>query len=475
MQFLFGVLGLTLVALALQFNGLYGQDAHEYLRQSLAFRSVLSGHFFNITEQGSLDFAPGYPFLGALFQVFNLPAIFSLQAISILAAGISLLLLERLLIVLSPGTTRLSRLAFIGLLCLGAPLFIRAGICSMSDSLGLALALAALLSGLKSLEIRSIREILYFAFFTSAAISVRYAMAALLLPLVIVFLLLMVQKKQWLSVLASGMIGISVFMVFSVLKNGVGLNLFQHSLVSQWSLLNLFKASFENINGHISYLVINLLYIIFYPILHPGFCILLPGLLLLFKKTDIHLPAKKILAACLLCYLLLLGGIAHQNLRYLLPAYTLWLLLLFPAWDRFFAYGGYFFKKTTYGVLLAVFFCQIAGAVWFIKPIIARNHLEINTANTLKMTLKSDDTLYAFDLDIALKTYLPELKHVNLWSNRYDSFEIGAYILFNEQRLAAQWAGKNPMLNWEHLQEHYVLHPVLTLQDGWVLYKIRNE
>src|SRR5262249_31927348 len=117
-----------------------------------------------------------------------------------------------------------------------------------------------------------------------------------------------------------------------------------HSLLQDWSPANLFHSRFSTVNGTVDYGWPHLLYILF-PLAHPSFLLPLPLLFLMAKRTDFMLPAKRVLLVCLAVYLLFLGGVAHQNLRYLLPAYALLLLLLFPAWDRFVSYGFYFFKK----------------------------------------------------------------------------------------------------------------------------------
>lgn len=61
----------------------------------------------------------------------------------------------------------------------------------------------------------------------------------------------------------------------------------------------------------------------------------------------------------MLAYLVLLGGLPQQNTSLLLPAYALLLLLLFPAWDRFYCYGFIFFKKLTLGILLLALTLQL--------------------------------------------------------------------------------------------------------------------
>jgi hypothetical protein len=198
----------------------------------------------------------------------------------------------------------------------------------------------------------------------------------------------------------------------------------------------------------------------------------LPGMFFLFKKTDLVLPAKKILLACIGVYLILLGGMPHQNLRHLLPAYVLLLLLLFPAWDRFYCYGFIFFRRLTSGLLAGAFVLQLLCLIKYMAPTISRSHLEKDVALRLKTILPPDATLYSFDLDVALHSYLPGIQFQNLWERRYPEFQSGSYVLFNEA-LRPQWQGQNPILNWDDLKTNYSLVLKAELPNGWSLWEIR--
>jgi len=170
--------------------------------------------------------------------------------------------------------------------------------------------------------------------------------------------------------------------------------------------------------------------------------------------------------------LLLLGGLPHQNLRFLLPAYALLLLLLFPAWDRLYCYGLYFFKRLTWSIIGLAFSLQIISSTWMLWPTIKRNQLECSISKELRTLLPANAVMYSFDLDIAMQSYLPDVKFINLWYERYDHFQEGSYVLFNEPALRAQWDGQNPMLNWDFLQENYKLEMLKELPDGWKVFLV---
>lgn len=465
------VAALVLLSKLLFFNGLYGQDAHEYLRQSRAIFDRLNGLPQLPGGRGDAEFAIGYPLAGALLRFFGLEPVLALQLVSWLAAGAALWQFDRCLRLLTPGARAESRWVFAGLGLALAPVFVRAGLTAMSDALGLALALTALANGLRVLETGKIGTAVWAALFAGLAAMTRFSLVALLTPLMLVVGFYLLENRKWAMAFLAFLAGIAGFSPHFLLKSGAAQNAFGHSLLQDWSLLHLFKSTFSNANGTVDYSLPNALYLLF-PLAHPGFCLLLPGLFLLAKKTDIHLIVKKVLLVCLAAYLLLLGGVPHQNLRYLLPAYAVLLLLFFPAWDRMFAYGFYFFKRLTFAIIATMLVVQVFFTVIILKPTLARNRMERNIAAELRQALPPNAVLFAFDLDVALRTYLPDFQIKSLWERRYEEFPPGSFILFNEPALRKQWDGQNPMLNWDFAKKNYELREMQTMQGGWGLYEI---
>ena len=109
-----------------------------------------------------------------------------------------------------------------------------------------------------------------------------------------------------------------------------------------------------------------------------------------------------------------------------------------------------------------------------LAPTLARNHLEQTVAVEIRPLLPPGATVFGFDLDIALQSYLPDIQFINLWMERYEDFPAGSFVLFNEPDLRRQWDGQNPMLNWDFLQENYVVSVVKTLPEGWTLYVVTS-
>jgi 4-amino-4-deoxy-L-arabinose transferase-like glycosyltransferase len=465
------LLALAALTFLLSFNGLYGQDAHEYLRQSRAiFEQWQTGR----TVASPLDhaeFALGYPIAGALVRWCTGDALVALQLVSWISYALSVWLLERILSLLAHGSRADSRLLFVVLGLALSPVMVRAGLTVMSDAPGLALLLAAMYFALRWIEYERGSDTVWAAFFAVLAISVRVGLAGMLLPLAVATGWWLIQRRRWRWLVAATATGLAILWLHVRQHPDVLAAPWQHSMFQHWSLTHFWQRSFSNENGWVRYLLPNGLYCLF-PLWHPGFSLMLPGLWLLAKKTDWMLPAKQAVLACLLGYLLLLGGLPHQNLRFLLPAYALVLLLLFPAWDRMYCYGLYFFRRLTVGLLLTSAVVSVAANVWLFRSVLTRNRSEVALAAQAQAVLPPDAVVYAFDVDIALQSYLPAVRFRNMWRTRYGVFQPGAYVIFNEPALRTQWAGQNPMLNWQDLQNGYTLRQVSTGVDGWGIWKI---
>lgn len=464
-------LSLAVLAFLLSFNGLYGQDAHEYLRQSRVIFDRWLGLPVQPLTLGDSEFAGGYPLSTALLRFLLGDAVWAMQVISWVAAAMAAWIMERLLDLLTPGVRAESRWAGVGLGMIFAPMFLRAGLSSMSDALGLAFVLAAFYFGLRAFENMRLKDLLFAAVFAAFALSTRYALAALLLPLALLLAGYFTLQKKWLALVVA-LCAFTLAMLPHFWLRGFEAGMpFGHSMLQHWSLENFFHRTFSNENGLSQYTLSNILFLAF-PWMHPAFCLVLPGLFFLFKRTDLVLPEKKILLACIITYLILLGGLPHQNLRHLLPAYVLLLLVFFPAWDRLYCYGFLFFKRITAVVLAGALTIQVFFCIHYLAPVISRNRLELEVAAELKEILPPGAQVYAFDLDAAMGTYLPEVHFINLWERNYPDFPEGAYVLFNEE-LRTQWKDQNPILNWDRLNAAHRLILCKELPKGWRLWKIQ--
>ncbi len=120
-----------------------------------------------------------------------------------------------------------------------------------------------------------------------------------------------------------------------------------------WSPANWFSGGIVSVNGEEVYFIYNLPGVLLV-LVHPVF--FLPLLLLspLLRRTDFMRIEHRWLMGYVLLMALLLSASERITLIDFLPVYVLMLLLVFPAFDRFFAYGFYFLKKKWMIPILAI-------------------------------------------------------------------------------------------------------------------------
>lgn len=451
------------------FNGLYGQDAHEYLRQCRVFHERLSGLPAPPPGVGDYQFGAGYPLAGAILNFLIPSSIVALQVVTWLSAALAVYFFSSSNRLLSHGAHQRSRLLF-ALLFISTPIFLRSSVSVMSDTMALALLLGAVRFGLEASETYRVKTATLAAFLAVLAAITRPAVAGLLLPIGLWVFWELYRNRRWWAILASALAALAGLLphVWARLPLNGGWQ--GSSLLGQWSLWHLVSRNMESLSGSHAYFLPNGLFVLS-PLFHIGFFLLLPALFFLFKKTDVYLAEKRVLLVGIGAYLLLIGGLPEQSIRYLLPVWAVGLLVLFPAWDRFVCYGFYFTKKYTTLLLIAMVVVQLAGTAYYLRSLWQRNQFETRMATQLRPQLSTGSVLYAMDVDIALRSYLPDVEYRNLWVTTYDSFPAGSYVLFNEPLLSRQWTGMNPMINWEKMHEKGMPKAVDTLEGGWILRK----
>ena len=83
------------------------------------------------------------------------------------------------------------------------------------------------------------------------------------------------------------------------------------------------------------------------------------------------------------------------------------------------------------------------------------------------------NTLYSFDVDLAMQGRGLDFEYKNLYMERYESFQQNDLILFDPARYEIQWKDKTPMLNWNFIEQNYKLKVIETHPQGWKLYQIQ--
>lgn len=446
---------------AVGFNGLYGQDAHEYYRYSKALLNWLNTG----QHPGDYFWPVWYPLAGALVAyVTHLPVLFSLQLVSIVSLCVIVWVALRWVQAYNQMVTIA---VFIGLGL--SPLLLRSGLVVMADTMSIAATMLALLC-FKNYDAKPRQQyVLGFAVFGALAVMTRYASAVVLLPAAVYMAYGILVNRQWLSIAGALLLTTLICVPHVVLRHNAPLAFVKHEWVTSWSVLNFFGRIFATPDGIQHYKLPNLLFV-FGGLLHPSFGLLLLPVVYLAVRRRALTTVNIILLITIVLYGLFLAGIPFQNKRFMLAILPVVVLVSFPA------VGTPTIKFSTvekWLVISVVVILQLIYAAMSFQEVYERNRLEQQLATLVKQ--QPQKVLYTFDVDIAIASYDTTKQMRNLWAQRYYTFDTNALVLFNTDKFAVQWQGRNPMLNWQYLSSNYQLTPVTIRPDGWCLYKIEKH
>jgi 4-amino-4-deoxy-L-arabinose transferase-like glycosyltransferase len=446
------------------FNGLYGQDSFEYLRYSKALRGFLTdgaspGHFW---------WPPLYPLAGTLLSFF-LPAVFSLQAVSIIAYGLTCLFLQKILnnIYSDKQEIKLYIFLFISL----SPFFMRYSSTVMSESLAMAFITGFFYFYLLFTGNKDLRYLLLAVGFGCAAINTRYASFILLMIPGIHILYLFFINFRFKYLVYSLVIVLLIFMP------NIYLHLYQPGSIvgqthfSNWSFLHYFQRSFITADGALLYTLPNIIYV-FSILVNPGF--IFPGILFIifFRINTLNTIFMKFVATTMLLYALFLAGLTFQNDRVLILSFPLVLILFFGSFQDILDRFEKTKKSYHYMVVILVIIIQLALFYRAFKPFYENNR--ITRQVSLEMLHYPDKPIYTFNIDMALRAYGIKNEIINLWEKRLAEFKPGSLVLFNYLNSQDQWKGMNPMLNWDQMNREHHLNLRENLSGGWALYEITD-
>ena len=450
------VLLLFVGTLLIDFNGLYGQDSHTYLR----FAKELKTEWLTGTKAASFFWPKGYSAAGASLSLTGLSELWSLRIVSLVALTASLLLARSIIRFVWNKDGSL-------FLMLGAATqiyFVRAGFLVMSDMLTACLILAMIYAYLRYLKGLSIRWIVGVFFFATLAFFTRYACVPLLLIPVIHTIIRWLKQQTFFLRVGTLAIAIGVALVFIYWNN----NLLMESAyrLGNWSVRHFFALEFVSRDGVTVNTVPNVLYI-FGNFLHFGFLSIGVLLMPFYKSLDKNSYRLLFIAGI---YLLFLGGIETQNYRFLVVTHLVVLIALFPAFEACLTW----MKKRRLSVLLIIgtvlFNC--AFGVYSFRKTLAAHLLEKEVVMAVKAEAKHEP-IYSFYVDQSFPSYGINNRVHNFFMADYDTFEKGALVVFNETQFSEQWKNHRVMRNWNRLKANHDLDTLQRLTDNWYIYRIR--
>jgi hypothetical protein len=459
--FLSLLLALFTVRVISGFNGLYGQDAYEYLR----YTNRLTLFFQKGLNPGEFFWPVGYPFIASLLNLIINNGAASLQAVSLISYLLSVIYLYKILKLLNINNK--AELYVILFFC-SSPFIFRAAFLIMAESLSVMCITALtyyIIQYSKNYELKNFT--LAVLFITLSAVT-RYAdFVITIIPSV--FLLIKFLKHFKFKTLLSGVLIIILILLPHILiYQRHSMNFLRHEWLKEWSLNNYFLRGFYTNNGYESYSLINILYP-FANLIYPEFIFCGLIFIVFIGIKDFKSNYLKIFTASLLVYYGFLAGIPYQNYRFLIPSFPFVLIILYTGYEKITV--KYLKGKSIIIISLIVFIIQAFFIYKYSEGIYTLNKFEKETAGVIKQ-YDCTKTLYTFYLNGALNYYGVKNPLVNLYDKKLIDVHAGSYVLFNESKFKEQWNNKLPMINWSYIKSNYKLRLIHRFNEGWALYGV---
>ena len=444
------------------FDGLYGQDSYEYLR----YTNVIQNYITNGIHPGPFFWPVLYPTLGSLLGFLFGSTVFSLQIISCLSFSTACIYIYKTIKLLYPKSKfQFSYVLIFGTLC---PFLLKMSVIIMSDVLALSFISISFYYFFKSYYKKtSLAPIFIFA---TCALMTRYASLFITFPIIIYSLYLIIKEKKYIQFSIGFLISLIALVPFLIFQWGSLFKASTNSFLTAWSISHFFKSSFTTSDGTTSYKFPNLIYAL-YIFFHPGFIFIgsLLSFLTLKKRNNLFSFHQKVLLSSSVIYILFLAGIPFQNPRILGLVFPLVLITLFPAFTKLTEFKR--FKKHFKLIGIIFIILQLTLFTLTFKLIFART---VTEKELVKMIQPYEgNTLYSFDVDLAMKGRGLDFKFKNMYLTLYKNLQKNDLILFDSERYNSQWKGKNPMLNWEFIKDNYELKIIESHPKGWKLYQIQ--
>ena len=449
---------LVLFRYIIGFNGLYGQDAHEYFRYANAIRN----YFSTGISPGPFHWTIWYPLTGALLGLITGTSL-ALQLISISCFCGALYFLFRILSALYGD--KQTAFQYVMLFGLPSAYFLRLGICSMSDMMAIFFVSASIYYCIEfSLANRVRAQLLAVLFFSLAVITRDASVVLVVIPVFFLVRNMIVNFSKiffFSSILIAAIIFFPAYWFHADVHSG---------FISEWSFSNYFKNDFDTPgNGHLHYRFWNIAYYLAF-LIHPAF--VMPAVIFFFfYKWDEFSPELIFLMlAPALLYLLFLSGFMLQNDRLAAMSFPLILVFWFPAFERI---RRRTFISAVSRKILGVFSLVIQLVLfWFaFNDFYFTNRIERSITDHINKNYPGM-MIYSQGMEGPLNSYIPDPNVFSL-----ESVEVtcngNKLILIQTTEFEKQWKNKRAGGNWYYLQQHCYLRKVKEFENGWDLYEAK--
>ena len=461
------------ILLTYRFNGFFGQDSYEYLKTT---RELIT--FYKGGETPSFSVFPGmYPFICSLFGLIIPDTLFVLQLVSLISLLLSFILLRAIIQLIYKNNKYID--VYLFLFFALSPYILRFSIISMSDLTGIALYLSAIYFSLKFQQSGKVYYLLFAGLFGGFSVMTRYpAIVIIMIPAVICMYTIIKNKRYWLIppaliLFLSGSLPDLLlrerFFFWDVSETSPAFPYFY--FLDQYSLANFLKKDFYNLDGWQHYSYPNIIHV-FQNFIHPAFIFAGFLFIVFFRKKYFGIYEIKLLTVIILLYAIFLAGNAYQSNRYLMFSLPLILILYYGPFLEIISR----YRFTTPQQIFLIFLFSGMQLSLFIYSFRATNQMNRSDKTMAESVsaLPENAVIYTFSIDGALKTYAPDVKIFDIYTNLIkDSTITNGYLLFNYKTFSTQFTDLPPMQNYQYLQTHFELQEIKQFESGWMLYAIR--
>jgi hypothetical protein len=461
---LFITLVYGIVYYVFQFNGLYGQDSHEYFRYS----GELANSITKGTEVNAFFWPTLYPLIGACISIVFGNLLTVLQLLSIISLGAFLIAMFHLLKLYNYNREYSAYYVLIlgGL----SPFIMRNSVVVMSDVLALAFLSWSLVLGTKYYKENNSLSFVLSSLLGSLAVFTRFQSAIILLPIFAILAVITLQRRQVTTLLFALMLAVIPVVIHLFIQQGNVEGVSSHYGLQQWSISHFFQSKFSGPDGVLVFNFPNILYTTT-SWMWPGlFSVGLIGALFLRRS---HLSNPIIIVGILVYFLnaLFLAGPPFQNSRHHLLIMPI-ILLVFAAPIEVLL-RKIATKQIKHFLIISFSVAQTLLCIRALYPTISNGLLQKEIAHYLHHHYPGK-TVYTMGIDMALKSYQIDLTVVNTYSEKLSDFQEGELFLINENWQTQAFQNMNPAINWEEAKKYHPKH-ISEFKDGWSLYQLGDQ
>lgn len=453
---------LVLIKLVTGFNGLYGQDSHEYLR----YTKTVVTDIKTLKIPGDYFWPVFYPLTAAILTFFTSNEIIALQLVSIGAFVLSIIYLSKILSILWQKEHDLQE-KYLFLCFFLSPYLFRASFVVMSDMLCVFFLCACIYY---FIEYRKNNKHLHFialVFFAIAAFMTRYGAAVIIILPLLISIIQFLKSFSFKYFFISLIVLIISLLPHLLIKYQDPTKFIAHQHLLEWKFSNIFKNEFYE-DGYAKYTFANIFYALS-AFVFPGYLFL--GIVFLpFTKFRSVQKEIVIFVSVIILYAIFLAGIPYQNMRFLLLSFPLIIIVLYPAFKAFtFKFFTGILKRRVF--FISVFLINSSLIAYSLKSFLNYNKTEIKIANFIKN--KQSYPVYTLGMEGVLQSYNIENKIYSLYFDKLNAAVLPSFGLVNEEMLETRYKNAVPQKNWQLICKKYKVKKINSFENGWQLYEIR--